>query len=235
MPRPLVNLRAIRSRLGPLWWHTGLMFVFSRIGDVINLYVGMFMVPDRISADQLGAVIPILRLTTLVGVPLGILGVVATKFVNGMLVRGESGRIKAFLRDFARLTGWMTVILVGVLWLTWDSIALRLELQDWRLLPMMALLLAVACWGPIATAVSQGLKHFYRLSVVGVAGPAARLVVVALLLTPLGLTGYMAGQVAMSLTAVALLAGPIGRYLRTDIRAESYRRLLPEMARYGMP
>jgi hypothetical protein len=212
-----------------------MMFIVSRAGDLVSLYIAMFLVPDWLTEEQRGAVIPVVRLTALVGVPLGILGVVATKFINVMLVRGEEGRIKAFLRDLGWISAALAAALIAGLYLAWEFIAVRLQISDRRLLPMMALMIALACWSPVANTVSQGLKHFYRLSLTRLVGPLARLAVVALLLAPLGLVGYMAGQVAGTLAIVVLLGGPVGRYLRRDIRAAPYRDLLPQMARYGAP
>jgi len=55
----ITTVRArIKQRVGPLWWYTGLQFGFSKVADVVNLYVGAFIVPAVISSEDLGAIVP---------------------------------------------------------------------------------------------------------------------------------------------------------------------------------
>ena len=38
-------LSRIHAKLGDLWWYTILLFIAQRFGDVINMFVGLWIVP----------------------------------------------------------------------------------------------------------------------------------------------------------------------------------------------
>ena len=62
----------IRSRLGPVWGPAFLLFCATRVGDVVNAAVGLWLVPRFCSGDELRAVQPLVRVAAFVATPLAL-------------------------------------------------------------------------------------------------------------------------------------------------------------------
>ena len=52
-------MRKCRARLGDLWWYALLLFAAQRVGAVINMFVGLWLVPKYVPKSELGAVLPL--------------------------------------------------------------------------------------------------------------------------------------------------------------------------------
>ena len=55
-------LHRIHERCGDLWWYAILLFVAQRFGDVMNMFVGMWLVPKYVPQEELGAVLPLMSI-----------------------------------------------------------------------------------------------------------------------------------------------------------------------------
>ena len=40
----------VRARLGDYWWYSALLFVALRVGDLINAFIGLWLVPRFVPA-----------------------------------------------------------------------------------------------------------------------------------------------------------------------------------------
>jgi len=212
------------------------MLGFSRLGDVVNLYVGMLLVPAVVSQERLGAILPLLTLAPLVAVPLSVVVQTALKYLNVFHVRGEHGKVKAILHDLGILTTILSALVFVFLWCGRGFILKRLKVDHAHILWLVAASgIARSCWMPVARKTSEGLRKFYSLIVSNVLGPVARLACILLLLRRFQLSGYLAANVASSLAVVLFLAWGIRRYWDTRTVRESYRSHWPEMLRYLLP
>ncbi len=232
----LQRLKALKHKLGPLWWYTALMFGVARLGDIVNLYIGMFLVPSVISQEQLGAVLPLLKFSMLAGVPLLIIVRTGLKFLNVFHVAGEKGKIKAVLRDMMAVTTVLSVAVLGLLWVGRDFLRERLGFEDSQTIWLVgALGIVLTCWVPLATMASQGLKRFYGLIVSNLLAPVVRVVAILLLLQRFQVAGYLASSLASSLVVVVFLIWGIRRFWQPGTVAASYRAHRSEILRYMLP
>ena len=157
------HLLAARRRLGPLWWHTSLMFVSSRIGDIVSVYIGILLVPAVLSEEKLGAVVPVIKLTPLVAAPLSVLLATGLKYISVFESRGQRGRTKALLRDLILISAVLSVLLVGVLGFGRTFIQERLKIEDPLVIWLVAALAVLTFWTPLAQTFARGLKKFKRI------------------------------------------------------------------------
>jgi len=228
------RLRSFKNRLGPLWWHSLLMLVAARAGDIVALCVGLFIVPDMVLREKLGAVFALVRLAAFVAVPLTVVGNVAMKYINMFLVQEDDGKIKALLRDLLVSTRRCRHWWGASLWLCWAHIRTGLAIEDNAIMWILAAFVLVSCWTPVATMLSRGLKQFYRITAARIVRPAARLVVL-LLIRRLQVAGYLAGTLAQPVAVLIFLVGGLRRFMRKDIECVDYRELKSEMLRYLWP
>ena len=225
----------LKRRLGPLWWHAFLMFMVGRVGDVVGLYIALILVPDHLPGDKLGDVLPLVRMTLLIGVPLAVVGRTAMKFIGVFLVGGEDGKVKQLLRDLSVVMVGIAVATMGCLALVWTYIQDCLKVDDDAILWLVGATAVVSCLEPVATMAAQGLKKFHRLILAKLASPIVRLVVVVVLIERLQVAGYLAGNFVAISTILLILSGCIRGFLKKNVIAESYRSHIPEMLRYMVP
>jgi hypothetical protein len=75
-------LHRIHARCGDLWWYAMLLFVAQRFGDVINMFVGMWLVPKYVPQEELGAVLPLMSFVGFIGLPLALITIPFLKFIT---------------------------------------------------------------------------------------------------------------------------------------------------------
>lgn len=211
------------------------MFCVCRLGDVVNLYIGMFLVPDVIDKSELGSVIPLTRLAALVGVPFAVLARSASKCINMLLNREEYGKIKSILRHLSFLAASISILIVGFGWLLWPFVMERLKVSTFGTLIgiLIVTTAVVACWLKPLTMATQGLRGFYRLTLAKVLGPIARLVAIVFFLQSLQVAGYLLASVVSSLAIVALLSVGVVREFPKSVARVSYREHWPMLKRYA--
>ena len=126
-------LKQIHDRLGELWWHAGLSFVISRLGDVVNLFIGLWLVPQFVSKSELGAVLPLVSVGAIFSMPLGICLIPVAKFLSVFVAKGEHGKAKALLRDAIMLSGAFILVLIAMVFWSVEGIMARLHVGDPRM------------------------------------------------------------------------------------------------------
>ena len=89
-----------------------LIMAFSQVGNLINFYIGTFLVMDTVSPKLLGAIIPLTELATFIVIPLMIITRTYLKYINVFYTEGHHGKIKSMLRDLAIFTGGLSLLIL---------------------------------------------------------------------------------------------------------------------------
>ncbi len=228
-------VQSLRARLGELWWYTLLGFIVSRVGDAVNLYIGIYIVPKVLPADQLGAVMPLMSVGAFVGLPIAILLLPVGKFLSVFAARREYGKVKALLFDSIYVNLVFAVVVLGWLAYAGGGILERMHVTDRRILIPVAYFAVLSCLEPIISAAQRALKCFRSMLVAGLGGPYVRLAGMLLLLAPFGAFGYLSAQMAMSLWGVGCALVALHLYLRKCGGRESYRADVRDMVAYSLP
>ncbi len=221
--------------MGPLWWYTSLAFVVSRLGDVVNIVIGTYLVPRVLSSDQLGALLPLMAVGALFSTPLGLVLIPVGKFLNVFMARGETGKCRALLQDALAVSALFTVVMAGYLFLKGDAVLVRLGVTDRRLLWPIAAFALLSCIDPVLSSALRALKLFYPMLLGGLTGPYIRLAGMLLLLAPLGALGYLLAQLGVGVWGTLITAVSVSMALRGMHRRASYRGHLREMCAYTLP
>lgn len=225
----------VRSRLGELWWYTTLGFLLSRMGDVINVFIGMWLVLKLLPGAELGALQPVMNVGLIYTIPLAILLLPVPKYISLFAAKGQLGQARALLRDAVRLSLVAGIgMLVAILW-SGDAILLRLRVGDRRMLWIIAGFAAMSALTPILSSAQQALKRFDSMMWAGFLSPYLRLAGMLVLLPTLGSLGYLLTQLGL----VVFTAGAAGVALLRAVQqmppAVSYRPWLRDMAFYAFP
>lgn len=212
-------LAQLHSRLGDLWWYTILLFVAQRLGDLINMFVGLWLVPKYVPQQDLGAVLPLAQAVSLIGLPLGVLAIPFMKFLNVYTEKGEYGKVKSLLRDVFLGTAALALVTLLLAWLILPFFFERVRVASGSLGFLIVL-------GSVLTAVAtifgnavQGLKLYQATVWFNLLGAPFRLAVMVITMPIRALSGYFAGQCAAPgtsiLGAVWVLRKRLGRAVKS--------------------
>lgn len=228
-------LHRLRTHSGGIWWYTLLSFVIARMGEVVNFYIGVVLVPKYIPASDLGAVTPLMTIGSFFAFPIAILLIPVGKFLSVFAARGENGKVKALLLDSLYVIAAFSLVVILWLYVSRDAILLRMHVTDRRIIIPVAAFALLSCAEPIISTAQKALKCFRSMIVAGFVAPYVRLVFMLLLLAPLGVFGYLSAQLAMTLWGIACAAVALFMVLRRCGGRASYRADVRDMVAYSLP
>jgi O-antigen/teichoic acid export membrane protein len=215
----------IKLRLGDLWWYTAVFFIVQRLGDAINAFIGLWLVPKYVPQEELGALLPLAQVGSVLAFPLSILAVVFIKYVNLFAVRGEYGKVKSLLRDVFCLAAifFFAVMLYARFFL--PLVFERMRVADGRLGMLVVASGVLGIASTFFTNALQALKHFKVLSLSSLIGAPLRLVTLLIVLPIRALSGYFVGQIVPTLYGIgAALFGLRTILFNKRLRAMPYLR-----------
>jgi hypothetical protein len=236
-PIPMLHrqARALRARMGTLWWYTLLMFVANRLGDAANLFVGLYLVPKLMPGQDLGALLPLMAVGGLFATPLALLLIPVGKFLNVFSARRDFGKVRALLEDSLAVSAAFAFLMGFWLHRQGDGLLLRLQVTDPRLFWPMAGFALLTCIDPVVNSAMRSLKLFNPLVWMSLLSPYVRLAGMLLLLAPLGALGYLTAQWSVGFWSAGFGLVAIFLALRGMGRRASYWPHWREMLAYSWP
>ena len=223
-----------KERLGLLWWYSALQFAFSKVENLVNLFVGAFLMVDLVGQDDLGAVVPFRMIIGFAMLPMGVLTRTAVKFINAFHVGERKGEVKALLRDLCAVALGLSLLAVIVLSVGREFVQDRIKFSDPRIYWVMVATLVVSIWMPVLNVAAQGLMRFRHMILSGVVRPLVYLVLMLLLLERFQLLGYLTALLGASCAVLLYLCWSVREYMAPDIRAESYGAEWSKIRQYGL-
>ena len=230
--KPPNLLTKLHARLGDFWWYSLMLFCACRAGDVLNAFVGLWLVPKYVDPSELGAVMPLQQLSTLFSIPLSILATVFAKYVNTYATHGEYGKMKSFVCDILLTACLFFVICIIATHLIIPHFYVRLNVTSGML---TALILAAGFCNNISTlftAALQGLKKFKTITVQNLISTPIRLLTLIIAMPFRALSGYMLGQTTPSASCSLLAAYSLYKDLKNIPSDTRWRKDIPNICRY---
>ena len=217
-------LSRIHAKLGDLWWYTILLFAAQRFGDFINMFVGLWIVPKYVPMEELGAVLPLTSVVSVIGIPLSIVAIPFLKFIAVFAEKKEFGKAKALIRDTFIGTGAFAVLSILIAHFILPFFFERLRVQSGSLaflLVAVTVLSAVSCvFGNAVTA----LKLFKESVWFQAAAAPLRLLLMAVFMPFRALSGYVVGGSAGPMVSVVGSFFALRKFWRSSGNAQPYWR-----------
>lgn len=225
----------VRARLGDLWWFTLLLFFAQRFSDVINMVVGLWLVPKYVPQQELGAVMPLTQYSSFLAIPLTIVAIPFIKYLGVFAAKGEMGRVKAFLRDVFIGTLAMGVVTFFIAWLTIPFFFTRLRVATGSLGLIVVGMSLIGAVANIFQSAVQGLKLFSMTVWFNLLIAPVRLVTMLVTMPFRAISGYFVGQGASQCVPVIGGLWQLHKRLK-GVRAEPYwSEYGGEILRYTFP
>lgn len=227
-------LHMARRRLGPLGWGAVVMFVLYRLGDVSQL-AAKIILGRWLGEIDFGAVEPFTAVFQLAVLPAAVLYAVATKSISRLQGVQRMGACGALVRDLACISVVGTLLTVAITLALRSYILVRLHLDGMVYIWILAGLLALGWWSPLAMAVAQGMLRYRLIPILLVLGPFVAFGCTALFVVAwdMALVGALLARVVAPVITLAIFAWAIRGVLRmprepyTEERRAMVRMLLP--------
>lgn len=232
----MVLLRKVKLWVGPLWWYTAIFFCVQRLGDVANAFVGLYLIPKYVQQEELGAVLPLAQVGNTLGLPLTILMMTFTKFLNTYAMRDEYGKIKSILRDVFLFATVMFLATMLYARFFMPLVFERMRVVDGRLGLLIVAAGTLGALSTIFTSALQALKKFRLQAAIGLVAAPLRLVTLLVCLPIRALSGYFVGQLVPTLCGIGVAVVGLRNIFRRSIKAEPYlRQDGVDMVKYAIP
>ncbi len=189
-------LNNLRERLGELWWYSLWLFVAQRLGDAINFVVGVWIVPRYVPMEELGAVLPLVNIVSVIGFPLAIVSIPFLKFIAVFREKGELGKAKSLIRDTFVATAAFSFVSVLIAYFVLPKFFEDLRIENGSLSLLLILVAIASSVQGLFVNAASGLKLFSATVWLSALAAPFRLVAMLVFMPFRPLSGYMVGQCA---------------------------------------
>ena len=197
-------LDRLHSRLGDFWWYSLMLFCACRAADLLNAFVGLWLVPKYVGQSELGAVLPLANFAAFIAIPASAFATVFMKEVNTLSVNGERGKMKALMRGVFLAMGALLVISSIIAKLVLPLFLERLRLAEGMLGFLIIASAFAGCAAPVYSNVLQALKRFREMSLMYILSAPLRFIVMYFTMPFRAISGYFAGQTAAPISNILL-------------------------------
>lgn len=187
-------LAKLHEKLGDFWWYSLMLFCACRAADVLNAFVGLWLVPKYVPPSELGAVMPLANFAAFLVLPLAVFANTFRNEVSSLSLKGEFGKLKTLMISVFIASAIFIAIAVLISHFLLPHFLHRIRIIEGFLgftILTTAFINAVA---PIFTNTIQALKKFNVCSVMNLAGAPLRLLAMLIAMPFRPLAGYFIGQ-----------------------------------------
>ena len=229
-------LQLLHEKIGDFWWYSALVFVATRVGDLIQAFIGLWLVPKYVPQSELGATLPIVQAASTLGIPLSILVIPFARWLTIYSSRGELGKVKRLLKIAFLFAGVAFLVTMVFARLLLPAFFERARIEEGSLgLLILAAGIATPFSGVFVNAL-QGLKRFNALAVLQSVFAPIRLVVMLVAMPFRAISGYMLGQIATPVTNIIGACIALQKDLSHEVKSVPLGRSdIMDMLRYSMP
>jgi len=226
----------IKKRCPDIILHSGIIFVFSQMGAVINFITNLLIVPKYLDANNLGLITPVTQFVAFGALPLSIITNLVIKYVTRYEANEEWGKLKSLVRDLV-IFGIVTTILTSSFFLlASNSFAIRAKIDSKAIIFWMLIYLCVSSWTPLVSVLTRATQRFYVIAIMGFITPLSLMIVSILLLPKYNFIGYMIALIVSVFINIIVSAFSIYKYLKPHgVNSEPYfKDIKPVLRKYSL-
>ena len=213
-------LERLHARLGDFWWYSLMLFCACRAADLLNAFVGLWLVPKYVDPSELGAVMPLTQFANFLAIPIAAFANTFRNELTRLSIGKEFGKLKTLLRGVFVATAIFLFLAIIVARLALPAFLERIRIVEGSLGVVIIAASFVGAVAPIYTNALQALKKFKAQSLISVVGAPVRLITMLLAMPFRALTGYFIGQAAVPIFTFVSSVFALRKEL--SIKAEPY-------------
>ena len=210
----------LHARLGDFWWYSLMLFCACRAADVLNAFVGLWLVPKYVGPSELGAVMPLTQFANFLAIPIAAFANTFRNELTRLSINKEFGKLKTLMRGVFAATAVFLFVAIVVARFLLPAFLERIRIVEGSLGLVIIAASFVGAVAPIYSNALQALKKFKAQSAINIIGAPVRLVVMLIAMPSRALTGYFVGQA--SVPSFNILASVVALKKELSVPAERY-------------
>lgn len=213
-------LEKLHARLGDFWWYSLMIFCACRAADLLNAFVGLWLVPKYVGQSELGAVQPLTQFAVFLALPVSIFAMTFMKEMTELATRGEYGKMKSLMRGVFIGAGIFLVLALVASRFILPAFLERIRVAEGSLGIIIVASAFIGSVSPVYQNALQALKRFKTISFLNIIGAPIRFVTMLVAMPFRALTGYFVGQAAQPAFAIVTSVWSLRKEL--SVPAEPY-------------
>ena len=213
-------LTKLHTRLGDFWWYSLMLFCACRAADLLNAFVGLWLVPKYVDPSELGAVQPLTQFANFLAIPVAAFANTFRNELTRLSINKEFGKLKTLMRGVFAATAVFLFVAIIVARFLLPAFLERIRIVEGSLGLVIIAASFVSAVAPIYSNALQALKKFKAQSILSIVGAPVRLIAMLLAMPFRAITGYFVGQAATPVFSIA--AAVIALRKELSVKAEPY-------------
>ena len=213
-------LDKLHARLGDFWWYSLMLFCACRAADLLNAFVGLWLVPKYVDPSELGAVMPLTQFANFLAIPVAAFANTFRNELTRLSIGKEFGKLKTLMRGVFAATAVFLFIAIIVARFTLPLFLERIRIVEGSLGLVIIAASFVSTVAPIYSNALQALKKFKAQSLLSIVGAPVRLIAMLIAMPFRAITGYFVGQAAVP--AFNIAASVLALRKELSVKAEPY-------------
>ncbi len=214
------TLQRLHARLGDFWWYSLMLFCACRVADLLNAFVGLWLVPKYVNPTELGAVTPLTNFANFLAVPVAAFANTFRNELSRLSIGHEYGKLKSLMRGVFAVTAVFLFIAIIVTRFLLPTFLERIRIVEGSLGIIIIAASLVSAVAPIYSNALQALKKFKTQSMLSVIGAPVRLITMLIAIPFRALSGYFIGQA--SVPVFSIIATHFSCRKELSVTAEPY-------------
>ena len=214
------KLTALHSRMGDFWWYSLMLFIACRFADVLNAFVGLWLVPKYVPPSELGAVMPLMQFANFLAIPIAAFANTFRNELTQLSIKKEFGKLKTLMRGVFIASAVFIFIATLIAHFALPTLLERIRIAEGSLGLIIIATSFVSAISPIYSNALQSLKKFKAQSLISIIGAPIRLITMLITMPFRALSGYFIGQASVPVFSMA--ASIIALKKELSVKAEPY-------------
>jgi O-antigen/teichoic acid export membrane protein len=206
--------------MGDFWWYSLMLFLACRAADILNAFVGLWLVPKYVPPSELGAVMPLTQFANFLAIPIAAFASTFRNELTHLSVNKEFGKLKTLMRGVFTASAIFLFLAIIVARIVMPAFLVRIRIVEGSLGLIIIATSFVSAVAPIYSNALQALKKFKAHSVICIIGAPIRLLTMLITIPFRALSGYFIGQA--SVPVFSMVASVIALKKELSVKAEPY-------------
>ena len=207
----------LHARLGDFWWYSLMLFCACRAADVLNAFVGLWLVPKYVDPAELGAVMPLTNFANFLALPAAAFANTFRNELTRLSVNHEFGKLKTLMRSVFVAAAIFLFLAIAIARFTLPLFLERIRIVEGSLGVIIIAASFVSAVSPVYSNALQALKKFKAHALLSALGAPVRLIAMLTTMPFRAIAGYFIGQAA---TPAFAIAGDV-LFLRKELSVNS--------------
>ena len=212
--------KKLHDKLGDFWWYSLMIFCACRAADLLNAFVGLWLVPKYVDPSELGAVTPLANFANFLAIPVVAFANTFRNELTRLSIGREFGRLKTLMRGVFAATAIFLFLAIVVARFLLPAFLEKIRIVEGSLGIVIIAASFIGAVSPIYTNALQALKKFKAQSIMNIVGAPIRIATMLVAMPFRALTGYFVGQAATP--AFNIAASIVSLRKELSARAEPY-------------